>query len=341
MSAATEKCPWCGSEIARAKFEEIKTKIREDEQRKHQKKEAEIEARYEQLYRDRIDDVKKKAGQAATTQADAAREKALEDQRALLDEAHQRALAAQLSKYSGEMEKFKKEIEDLHRKLKKQTPNEIGDGAEIDLFEALREEFGEHEDRFRRVKKGQEGADIHQEVAHKGVTCGLIIFDSKSRQAWQRRFASKLREDQVAAQADYAILATTVFPSGQKELCHEENIIVVSPARAIHLVRVLREALVKMHVRGLSQKQREQKTDELYRFIVSDQYSQKFAETIRLTDELLDVDVQEQKSHQNVWKKRGTALTKLKKHMNDLDSSISAIIEADSSETSVTKSALT
>lgn len=34
MQAATEKCPWCGSPIPRARFEEITAKIREEEQKK-------------------------------------------------------------------------------------------------------------------------------------------------------------------------------------------------------------------------------------------------------------------------------------------------------------------
>ena len=43
----------------------------------------------------------------------------------------------------------------LDKQLKKKTANEFGDGAEIDLFEALRESFPG--DKITRIPKGQMG----------------------------------------------------------------------------------------------------------------------------------------------------------------------------------------
>jgi len=81
------------------------------------------------------------------------------------------------------------------------------------------------DDLIHRVPKGQPGADIHQQVRYKGEVCGRIVFDSKNRQKWGYEFVTKLREDQVEAKADHAILSTTMFPSGKKELCIESGVI--------------------------------------------------------------------------------------------------------------------
>src|SRR5439155_17250111 len=129
------------------------------------------------------------------------------------------------------------------------TAYEIGDGAEIDLYEALREQFPS--DTIKRIPKGQPGADILHEVQHKGEVCGRIVYDSKNRQAWQSTFATKLRQDQIAAHADHAILSTTAFPAGKKELCIESDVIVASPLRVVPVVELLRQPMVKMHVMGL------------------------------------------------------------------------------------------
>jgi hypothetical protein len=79
-------------------------------------------------------------------------------------------------------------------------------------------------DRVIRVPKGQPGADIQVEVTHKGQPCGKIIAECKNTKAWQNSFIEKLRQDQMAAGAEHAVLATTVFPRPERYLgglgCH-------------------------------------------------------------------------------------------------------------------------
>ena len=77
----------------------------------------------------------------------------------------------------------------MENQLKKKTANELGDGAEIDLFEALRESFSG--DKITRIPKGQAGADILHEVLYKGEACGRIIVDSKNRQILAERFRNE------------------------------------------------------------------------------------------------------------------------------------------------------
>src|SRR5262249_3624669 len=156
-----------------------------------------------------------------------------------------------------EKDAAQKRVADLERRLQKRTPHELGDGAELDLFETLRDAFpGDH---ISRVQKGEAGADIHHEGFHNGQCCGLIVIDSKNRQVWQNTFVTKLRRDQLDAVAHHAILATTVFPSGEKELCVRDGVILVSPARTIFVVQLLRASMVRLHIQGLSMKERNAK----------------------------------------------------------------------------------
>src|SRR5260370_12566333 len=132
-----------------------------------------------------------------------------------------------------------------YSKLMRKSANEMVDGAEIDLFEKLRDSFTT--DKITRVAKGQTGADIMHEVLYKGQVCGRIVIDSKNRQGWQNTFVTKLRADQIAAKADHAILSTIVFKSGQKELFVENGVIAVSPARVVYIIELLRAAILLMH----------------------------------------------------------------------------------------------
>jgi hypothetical protein len=263
--------------------------------------------------------------QALMKQAEQDRQKELAEQRQILEKDRDAALIKKQFELARERERFQKKFMEMERQLQRKTANEIGDGAEIDLFEALREAFPD--DRITRIKKGEPGADILQQVMHKGETCGRIVYDSKNRQSWQYVFVTKLREDQLDAEAEHAILSTTVFPSGRKELCIESDVIVVHPARAVCVARLLRQAVLLMHVRGLSIRERSTKTDMLYRFITSDAYRQRFSQVSRLIDDLLELDVEEKRAHDGVWKKRGTLLTRQNNMLRDIDTEVSAIVE--------------
>jgi hypothetical protein len=261
----------------------------------------------------------------ALEQAERQRQNALQEQRAVLEADRDQSVLKKTAEFAREREKWEKEILELQHRVKKETADQIGDGAEIDLFERLKEAF--EEDVISRTKRGQPGPDFRHEVRHNGEICGTIIYDSKNRQDWKLSYATKLRQEQVEAQADHAILATTIFPSGKKELCLESEVIVVNPARTIPMVQLLRRALISMHVRGLSLKARAEKTEHLYAFINSSAYTQRFGEVGRLTEQVLDIDVDERNAHDAVWKRRGILLKRQSNLLRDLDTEISAIIE--------------
>lgn len=263
----------------------------------------------------------------AKEEAQKKREKELAGQRAVLEKDKAMALLKQQGEFNREREAFQKKVKVMEHQLQKKTANELGDGGEIDVFEALREAFPG--DRITRIKKGQPGADILHEVLHKGQLCGRIVIDSKVRQGWQNGFITKLRQDQVEAGAEQAILATSVFPSGTKELCIDSDIIIANPARVVHITDILRKAMITMHVRGLSMKERADKMGKLYRLITSEAYGRKFNEAGRLTQDILELDVQEKKTHDNVWKKRGTLATKIKNVLREIETDVAAVIEGD------------
>ena len=361
MAGITEQCPWCGHIISRARFEEIQTKIREDEQTKLQAAKTALRLELEEKHRQalaaekraaekrandeaakkiaaitverdlnakkvqelagREAEIKKQAQQAA----DSRLQKEIARQRQVLEKDRDQSLLKQQAEFIREREGYKKKMKEMERQLQRKTPNEMGDGAEIDLLETLRDAFAM--DKITPVAKGQTGADILHEVLYKGQVCGRIVIDSKNRKAWQDGFITKLRADKIAAKADHAILSTTVFKSGQKELFVDNGVIAVSPARVLYIIELLRAAILRMHTLGLSAKERVGKMDELYKLITSPEYAHKFDELGRLAEDLSELDVEETKEHQRVWKKRGSTVTRLKNVLRHIDTEVSAILE--------------
>jgi len=91
---------------------------------------------------------------------------------------------------------------------------------------------------------------------------------------------------------------------------------------------VLRKTLIAMHVAKLSDAERADKLDRLFKFITSPAFKRKLAEASDLAGEVLDIDVQEKRAHDLVWRKRGTVLTRIRNVLRDIDTDVSAIIEA-------------
>jgi hypothetical protein len=302
--------------LAKQQVEEQVSKI-SSELEKAQKKLKEAEAREAGIVKRAAEEAEKK------------REKELADQRSALEKAGAMALLKQQSDFNRERESYQKKVKLMEHQLQKKTANELGDGGEIDVFENLREAFASQGDLTTRIKKGQPGADIIHEVRHKGQTCGRIIIDSKVHQGWKYEFVTKLRQDQAEAGAEQAILTTSAFPSGKKEMCIESDVIVMNPARIVHLVHILRQAMITMHVRGLSMKERAGKMSKLYGLITSETYRRKFSEAGKITQEILDLDVHEKKAHDNVWRKRGAFATRMNNVLREIETDVAGVIEGD------------
>ena len=93
-------------------------------------------------------------------------------------------------------------------------------------------------------------------------------------------------------------------------------------------VEVLRKALVAMFVAKLSDAERADKLSKLFRSITSPVFKRKVAEASDLASEALEIDVQEKRAHDTVWKKRGTVLTRIKHVLREIDTEVAAIVEA-------------
>jgi hypothetical protein len=73
----------------------------------------------------------------------------LQDQADVIEREKQDAVNAVNAKHFEETQRLTGKLEDLARQLERKTANELGEGAEIDLFESLKQEFGGRPDQAR------------------------------------------------------------------------------------------------------------------------------------------------------------------------------------------------
>jgi hypothetical protein len=248
----------------------------------------------------------------------------LNAQREVLERAKEDALNAEKAKAFEENQKLSNKVNDLQRALEKKTTEELGEGAEIDIYEALKKEFPD--DRITRVAKGEPGADIKHVVISHGNECGTIIYDSKNHNAFRNDHVTKLKTDQLAAKAEHAILSTHKFPHGTRQLHVQDGVLLANPARVVVLASLLRRHMSQVQTLRLSGIEREEKTVALYDFITSEHCTQLLGRVEERCEELLDQQTKEIRWHEKNWKKQGEALRAIQKAKADLENEISAII---------------
>lgn len=264
---------------------------------------------------------------AATEQIQALKENhagEINSQREVLGKDKEAAVNAERAKNLEEKMRLESQLHDMQRQLQKKTADEHGEGAELELHELLKGTF--EEDRVRRVQKGTAGADIIHEVVHNGKLCGKIVYDSKNRSIWKSEYATKLRADQMAEHADHAVLSTNKFPAGARQLHIQEHVIVACPARVLALAELLRNHIIQTHELRISNEAREEKSAALYAFITSERCGQLLDSIEDLILKLEQIDVDEKKAHDSVWKKRGALLRTALKVNGDFCFEISRIV---------------
>ena len=241
-----------------------------------------------------------------------------------MEKAKDAAVNAEKAKAFEEAQKLSSKVNALQRALEKKTNEDLGEGAEIDLFEALKKDFPG--DNISRVGKGAPGADILHVVMLRSKECGTIIYDSKNHKGFRWEHVTKLKADQLAAKAEHAILSTHKFPEGTRQLHMHDGVLLANPARVVLIATLIRQHLVQIHTLRLSRIERESKTAALYEFITSERCTQLLARVEARADELLDQQAREIKWHEKNWKTQGEAFRAIQKAKADLESEISGII---------------
>ena len=249
---------------------------------------------------------------------------AIAETREALEKSNRDAVNAEQAKHFEDKQKVQNKLEELQRQLENKTALELGEGAEVDLFEALKEAFPT--DDITRIKRGVAGADIRHLVRHNDKSCGLILYDSKNHRAWRNEFVTKLRDDQIADKADHAILSTIAFPQGARQLHVHDGVILVNPARAVVIAEVVRRQVLQAHSLNLSNDDREQKSLELYSFIMSERFGALMTKLRATTDSFTELEAKEQAAHKAVWQRRLQLIGSVAKAGADIRSEIDRII---------------
>ena len=254
---------------------------------------------------------------------------ALLDQRAVFEKDKVQALAEVNATHQKEKATMEATLKSLQDKLKESENSSVGDGAEVNVYNELKSSFADDTiDVFEKDKR----SFIALGVFIGDDCCGRILFEVRNKR-WRDAYADKLGEEQVATESEYAVLVSSQFPSGHRDLLIRKDVIVVHPARTVYIAKILRKVLIELYRSSASEQDRATKTQLLYDFIRSPQFANRIAQAEKQIDELFKLEEKAKKEFDNVARKRGVALTELKNQIRDIDVDLNRIIGQDSDDT--------
>jgi hypothetical protein len=179
------------------------------------------------------------------------------------------------AEYKKKIDDAQKANEDLRRKLDQGSQQLQGEVLELELEHMLGSVF--FHDLIEEVKKGQRGADVLQTVrTPMGQICGKIIWEAKRAENWSDKWLQKLKDDQLAANADIAVIVTTVMPKGVTDsFCRIGDVWVVSPDVMRPVAETLRVILLEAQRLKPVNTGRYEKMEQLYNYLSSAQFAQR------------------------------------------------------------------
>lgn len=320
--------------IAKAQSE-AKTKAQEEftqEKKSFSEELAEKEAKLKQ-FRDQELDLRKQKKQLEEQQANMQLElqRKLDEERVRMTDQIGQKEAERFSlieaEYRKKIEDAQRSNEDLRRKLEQGSQQLQGEVLELELEHMLETAF--FHDLIEEVKKGQRGADVVQTVrTPMGQSCGKIIWEAKRAENWSDKWLHKVKDDQQAANADIAVIVTTVMPKGITDsFCRMGDVWVVSPQVMRPVAETLRVILLEAQRLKLVNTGRNEKMEQLYNYLSSAQFAQK-VRTMLEGFESMRADLEsEKRAMQRIWAKRQTQIERVTSSMVNVVGELQAIAQ--------------
>ena len=220
-----------------------------------------------------------------------------------------------------ENDTWRRKIEELQRHVEAKERIHFGPEGEDELEKILRRHFPADE-----IERRDRVGDVIQTIIENHEPCGKIVYECKRTSTWQVQYIRQLKQAMEAHETRFGVLVTRVLPQGYSGLCVKEGVIVATPHLAHHLVAILRDMLIELSRTQLSEKGKEQKTAEIYRYLRSEEFKNCLQAINSRIKELRDGLEREKSSHEGWWTRREQAYAAIARQTAGVTTRINEIL---------------
>lgn len=237
----------------------------------------------------------------------------LEMQRKLDEEREKISLKIQeelYSKFNTQKLEYEKKLSDMQKALEEAQRKGLatserfrGEIKEIDLEHSLKEYFVF--DDIMEVPKGVSGADVIQVVKDAaGRVLGKIVWECKRTKSFKEEWTTKLKDDVIKVDGNFAILVTQVLPEGIKSFDYKNGVWITDFYSYLQLASVLRMNLFEIRKIEKLNEGKDQKMSMIYEYLSSDQFKNKIIAVIESYKLMQDQLEKEKRAFAKIWSAR-------------------------------------
>ncbi len=194
---------------------------------------------------------------------------------------------------------WKRKIEELQRRAESRDRVHFGPEGEEELEKLLRRQFPMDD-----IQRKRRGGDIVQMIIEDREPCGCIVYECKRTNQWQPAFVRQLKRAMEVQGTRCGLLVSRVLPPSQSGICIVDGVIVAAPQFAHHLASILRDAVVELSRVQLSEQGKAEKTQEVYRYLRSEEFKNALQVIDSRTKELRGELEREKSNHEGCWTRR-------------------------------------
>ena len=198
---------------------------------------------------------------------------------------------------------MQKQIEELKRRAEQGSQQLQGEVQELELESILRAKFPR--DAVEPVPKGEYGGDfLHRVFGNLPHCCGTILWESKRTKNWSDGWLAKLREDQRAAKADFAVIVTQALPKDVESFDLVDGVWVTCPRTFIPVAVALRQSLLELSLARQAGEGQQTKMEMIYQYLTGPKFRHRVQAIVeKFADMQEDLD-KERKTMTKLWAKR-------------------------------------
>lgn len=228
------------------------------------------------------------------------------------------------ARHEADRARLQAQLDLLSRKLEKQSAEQLGAEAEVDLLAQLRTAFPG--DRIEPIRRGAKGADIVHDVMEESKRLGRIVWESKNVSTWSNRFVSQAKQYQTQYETPHIVIVSRAFPQKKKGLCILKRIPIVEPRMAISLAAIMRDGILAVGLMRATQAGRNQKAIELWEYISSEKFKTRFLEMADCIESLREQQQKERDWHENTWQAEAKLYDKIDARRREIDAHLRTIV---------------
>jgi len=209
-----------------------------------------------------------------------------------------------------QLEDQKRLVNELKKKQEQGSMQLQGEVQELAIEEYLRKFFTL--DTIEEIGKGARGADCLQIVNTREIpNCGTIYYESKRTKSFSNDWIEKFKSDIREKNANIGVIVTDAYPKDMERMGLKDGIWICSYEEFKGLSKVLRESVIQIKSLTISQENKGEKMDLIYKYLTGNEFKNQFEAIVEGFVQMKgDLD-REKRAMEQIWKKREKQIEKV------------------------------